>query len=154
QNPTAPAQASQAGQPEPATTLKAASRMVSVEVVAKDHKGRAITGLTADDFQVFEQVAGKHGKFPQKVAAFQAVSVTELAAHDSGQLTLPPGVYSNRVTMAKVPVPPTVLLLDGLNTDRTAQMQVHQQMVKMLSSIPDDVPVAVFLLGRRLVRTQ
>src|SRR5206468_4001626 len=52
--------------------------------------------------------------------------------------------------MDKAPVPPTVLLVDGVNTDRASQMQVHRQMIKMLASIPDDVPVAVFLLGRRL----
>ena len=128
--------------------------MVSVEVVAKDHQGHALTGLTADDFQVFEKIEGKHEQHPEKIAAFRAISVTELAAHDSGKVQLPPGVYTNLVTMDKVPVPPTVLLIDGINTDRTSQMQVHQRMVKMLTSIPDDVPVAVYLLGRRLVRIQ
>jgi VWFA-related protein len=53
-----------------------------------------------------------------------------------------------------VPVPPTVLLVDGLNTERASQMQVHRQMVHMLASIPEDVPVAVFLLGRRLKMIQ
>jgi VWFA-related protein len=33
-------------------------------------------------------------------------------------------------------------------------MQVRQQLVKMLSSIPDDVPTAVYLLGRRLEMLQ
>ena len=139
---------------EPTATFKATSRMVEVEVVAKDHQGHAITGLTANDFQVFEHVPGKHGQVSEKIAAFRAISVAELAAHDSGKTNLPPGVYTNLVTMDKVPVPPTVLLLDGLNTDRASQMQVHQQMIKMLNSIPDDVPVAVFLLGRRLVKIQ
>src|SRR6266536_1027197 len=91
--------------------------MVAVEVVARDHQGHPMTGLTAED---------------------------------KGKLTLPAGVYTNLVTMDKAPVPPTVLLVDGLNTDRASQMQVHRQMIKMLASIPDDVPVAVFLLGRRL----
>ena len=150
----APASSSSATDAHPPVTFKAASRMVTVEVVAKDHQGHTLTGLTANDFQVFEQLPGKHGQVPQKIAGFHAISVKDVAAHDAGRTTLPPGVYSNLVTMDKVPVPPTVLLLDGLNTDSTAQMQVHQQMVKMLSSIPDDVPVAVFLLGRRLVKVQ
>ena len=149
-----PSTTSAAAQHQPAVTLKAASRMVSVEVVAKDHQGHAITGLTAGDFQVFEKIEGKHEQFPEKIAAFRAISVSEFATHDAGKVKLPPGLYSNLVTMDKVPVPPTVLLIDGINTSRDAQMQVHQQMVKMLSSIPDDVPVAVFLLGRRLVRIQ
>jgi len=99
---------------------------------------------------VSEQIGGKREQHPQKIAAFRAVSVAEIAAQDKGKLTLPAGVYTNLVTMDKAPVPPTVLLVDGLNTDRASQMQVHRQMIKMLASIPDDVPVAVFLLGRRL----
>jgi len=31
---------------------------VTVEVVAKDHKGQPVKGLTVEDFQVFEQEAG------------------------------------------------------------------------------------------------
>src|SRR6266496_2613983 len=115
--------------------------MVAVEVVARDHQGHPMTGLTAEDFQVSEQIAGKREQHPQKIAAFRAVSVAEIAAQDKGKLTLPAGVYTNLVTMDKAPVPPTVLLVDGLNTDRASQMQVHRQMIKMLASIPDDVPV-------------
>lgn len=136
--------------PPPVTTFQAASRLVAVEVVARDHQGHPITGLTADDFQLSEQVEGKREQHPQKIAAFRAVNVADIAAQDKGKLTLPAGVYTNIVTMNKGPVPPTVLLVDGLNTDRVSQMQVHRQMIKMLASIPDDVPVAVFLLGRRL----
>ncbi len=44
---------------QPATTLRTSSRMVTVEVVARDHHGEAVSGLTADDFQVFEQIASK-----------------------------------------------------------------------------------------------
>ena len=64
-----------------------------------------------------------------------------------------PGVYTNLVTMNRVPVPPTIILLDALNTDRSSLMQVRQ-LIKILSSIPDDVPTAVYLLGRRLEMIQ
>ena len=134
----------------PAVTFKAATRMVSVEIVAADHQGHPIPGLTADDFQVFEQIAGKRGQEAQKIAAFQAVNVAEIAAQDKGKLQIPAGVYSNFVTLQKAPVPPTILLVDGLNTDLSSQMQVHRQMIHMLASIPDDVPVAIFLMGKRL----
>src|ERR1041385_3944118 len=157
---TAPAAASSvattavATTPAPAATFKAASRMVTVEVVARDHHGMPISGLTKDDFQVFEQIGGKRAQHPQKIAAFRAVTVAEIAAQDRGKFSLPAGVYTNLVTMDKVPVPPTVLLVDGINTDRASQMQVHRQMIKMLGSIPDDVPVAVFLMGQRLIMVQ
>jgi VWFA-related protein len=108
--------------PPPAATFKAASRMVAVEVVARDHQGHP--------------------------------SVADIAAQDKDKLQLPPGVYTNLVSMQKTPVPPTVLLVDGLNTELDSQMRVHQQMVRMLASIPEDVPVAVFLLGRHLKMIQ
>jgi VWFA-related protein len=125
--------------------------MVMVEVVARDHHGHPTTGLTAADFQVFDQASGFHQeKKEQKIAAFRALGITDFASKDNNTLQVPAGVYTNLVTLQKNPVPPTMILVDGLNTDITAQMQVHEQMVRMLSSLPDDVPVAVFLLGRRL----
>ena len=74
----------------PTATFKASSRMVAVEVVARDHKGQPIAGLTADDFQVSEQIAGKREQHPQKIAAFRAVSVAEIAAQDKGKLMAAP----------------------------------------------------------------
>jgi VWFA-related protein len=132
-------------------TLQVSTRMVTVEVVARDHKGRPATGLTATDFQIFDQVSGFHKeKREQKLAAFRAVGIMDFASKGGDNMQFPAGVYTNLVTMQKNPVPPTMILVDGLNTDITAQMQVHQQMVRMLSSLPDDVPIAIFLLGRRL----
>jgi hypothetical protein len=92
--------------PPPVTTFQAASRLVAVEVVARDHQGHPITGLTADDFQLSEQVEGKREQHPQKIAAFRAVNVADIAAQDKGKLTLPAGVYTNIVTMNKVPCRP------------------------------------------------
>jgi VWFA-related protein len=134
--------------------MRSFSRMVTIEVVARDHHGGPVTGLSAADFQVSEQIAGNKERHPQKIAAFRAVSISEIAAQDQGKLQVPAGVYTNFVTMQNVPVPPTILLVDGLNTERASQMQVHQQMIRMLASIPDDVPVSVFLLGRRLKMIQ
>jgi VWFA-related protein len=132
------------------TTLKVSSRMVTLEVSARDGKGHAVTGLTADDFQIFEQIPPKKDQRPQRIAAFQKVSIATIAAADKGGMQMPAGVYSNLVTMQKVAVPPTILLLDGLNTNLAASIQVHRQMVKLLASIPQEIPVAVFLLDRNL----
>jgi VWFA-related protein len=134
----------------PTTTLKVATRMVTLQVSARDGKGRSVTGLTADDFKVFEQILPKKDQRPQRIAMFQPVNVAAIAAADKGSMQMPPGVYSNLVTMQKVPVPPTILLMDGLNTNVAEQMQVHRQMVKLLGSIPPEIPVAVFLLDRNL----
>lgn len=136
--------------PQVQPTFQANTRLVTLEVVARDHHGQPVPGLTANDFQVIEQVGSKHDQHAQKIASFRAVSITEIAAHDAGKAQMPPGVYTNFITMEKHPVPPTILLVDGLNTDRESQMQVHHQAIHMLASIPNDIPVAVFLLGHNL----
>ncbi len=152
QAPAASASPSQAS--EPITTFKVATRMVTIDVVARDGKGNSFRDLKPDDFEASEQIEPKRDKYPQKIKAFRTTSVAELAAMDPGRPKMAPGVYTNLVTMNRVPVPPTIILLDALNTDRITMMQVRQQLVKMLSSIPDDVPTAVYLLGRRLEMLQ
>ena len=134
-----------------AITFHATTRMVTLEVVARDHHGQPVSGLTAKDFQIFDQHSGFHKeKREQKIAAFRALGIADFAGKDDSPLQIPRGVYTNLVAVRKNPVPPTVILVDGLNTEITTQLQVRAHMVRMLSSLPDDVPVAVFLLGRRL----
>lgn len=136
---------------EPVITFHASTRMVTLEVVARDHEGRPATGLAAKDFQIFEETGGfrKH-KEEQKIAVFRPLGITELfPTNGAKDIQIPPGVYTNVLAPQKQ-VPPTILLVDGLNTALMAQMQVHAQMMKMLRSLPNDVPVAVFLLGHGL----
>lgn len=151
QAPAAPA--SPIHESEPITTFKAATRMVTIDVVARDGKGNSLRDLKPNNFEVLEQIEPRREKYVQKIAAFRTTSVAELAALDPGKPKMAPGVYTNLVTMNRVPVPPTIILLDALNTDRSSLMQVRQ-LIKILSSIPDDVPTAVYLLGRRLEMIQ
>jgi len=137
-------------QSAPTTTVKVTTRMVTLQVVARNAKGQPVTSLTPNDFRIFEQVPPKKEQRPQRIAAFQEVSIAAIAAADKGAMQLPPGVYSNLVTMQKTPVPPTILLVDGLNSSLASQMQMRRQMIKLLASIPPDIPVAVFLLDRNL----
>lgn len=133
----------------PPAVLKSTTRLVSLEVVARDRNGRPVTGLTAKDFEVSEQLPPKKDHRPQSIAIFQAEDWAALKAASPNPAPLPPGVYSN-LGNRKTQVPPTVLLFDGINTDVVSQMQVHHQMVKILAAIPPDVPVAVFLMGNKL----
>jgi VWFA-related protein len=136
---------------KPSITFRATTRMVTLEVVAKDHQGRHASGLKASDFQVFEQSPSRgKEKHEQKIAAFREVRVAELATEATNRMPVPAGVYSNAVPLQENPAPPTILLADGLNTELKDQAQVHVQMLRMLKSLPSNVPVAVFLLGHRL----
>jgi VWFA-related protein len=134
----------------PVTTFKVATHLVTVEVVVRDHDGHPVPGLSDKDFQVFEELLPKKKQLPQKITAVQFVSLEGMKAGNQGRPNLPPGIYSNALSVQKLPVPPTVLLMDGLNSATSAMMQVHQQTAHMLASLPDDVPVAVFLMDRNL----
>jgi len=135
---------------EPPAVLKVTTRLVTVDVVARDRHGNPVRDLTVNDFQIVEQ-AGSH-KDQQRIASFRLLDRAMAKGPDSEReaLQLPAGVYTNLVTTKSLSAPPTILLVDGLNTDATTQLQVRQKMVRLLASSPGDVPMAVFLLGREL----
>jgi len=149
------AQPPQGATPNPSgTTIRTTTRMVTLELVVEDSKRNHIDGLKASDFQIIEQTPSKSGeKREQKIVDFREVHVADLVPPPTASHA-DPGVYSNAVALAKNPVPPTILLVDGLNTPLEHQAQVHVQMMKMLRQLPSNVPVAVFLLGGRLVMLQ
>lgn len=137
-------------EPEPPAILKVTTRLVTVDVVARDRHGNPVRDLTAKDFQISEQ-SGSH-KSQQQIASFRLLdrSLKNASDSESAALQLPAGVFTNMVSTKSLSAPPTILLVDGLNTDATTQLQVRQQMVRLLASVPSDVPMAVFLLGRKL----
>jgi VWFA-related protein len=135
---------------QPVTTFKANANMVTIEVVVRDKQGHPVPGLTAKDFEVSEQIPPKKDQKPESIASFQAVSMADLRTRSRKATQMPPGVFTNLVTLQNMTVPPTILLIDGINTSFTAQMQMHRQMIKLLGSIPDDVPSAIFLMDQRL----
>src|SRR5260370_272822 len=129
---------------EPPAVLKVTTRLVTVDVVARDHHGNAIRDLTADDFQITEQ-AGSH-KDQQKIASFRLLDRAMAKGPDSERdaLQLPAAGYTNLVTTKSLSAPPTTLLVDGMNTDATTQVQVRQKMVLLLAPAPTHVPLAGF----------
>jgi VWFA-related protein len=133
-----------------ALVLKSYSRMVSLDVVVEDKEGHHITGLSADDFRIFEQTPVRsREKRQEKIAEVHELHVAAMAP----PAKVPddtPGVYTNAVAVQRDPVPPTVLVVDGINTEMQYQAQAHKQMVAMLKQLPSNVPVAVFLMGSRL----
>jgi len=132
-------------------TMKAYSRMVTLDVVVENRKGRHIRGLKAGDFQIYEQTPSESNKKRlQRIADLQEIHTAALRPPAEAPTNLAPGVYTNAVRVQKDPVPPTVLLVDGINTQLRYQAQVHVQMLKMLRQLPANVPIAVLLMGDRL----
>lgn len=151
--PAAPA--AQTANPQPAPSdaglLKVRTRLVDLDVIATDSHGNVVRDLKQQDLQVFEEHDNE-----QKIARFGFVAGPSNGpnggqpgpgASRSGER---PAFYSNQLTLESLTVPPTVLLMDGLNTDVPSQLSVRTQMVRLLKTLPSETPVAVFLLGNSL----
>ena len=141
----APAAAS-ARQPayESSTVLKIKSRLVVVDVVARDSKGVPVTDLKQEDFSVLED--GKE----QKVRIFSFQHPEDSVA------TAPPQAPANGMNVVdNLPhFQPgralNVILMDALNTSRLNQASMRQAMIKFLDTLPANEPIAVYLLGDKL----
>lgn len=124
-------------------TLKVTTRLVVVDVVATDGKGHPIPDLKAEDFSLAEEGLGQ----TIKVFSFQQPAPGDQAEQPAPKL--PPNLVTN-VPTYKPNRTLSVLLLDGLNTENTAQKYARQEMLKYLAKLPAGQPVAVFVLGNRL----
>jgi VWFA-related protein len=120
---SARAQAPQAQEP-PTFTMRMATHMVLVDAVITDKQGKAVTGLTPDDFQVEE-----NGKA-------QKISSLSTPAENSPPPVpgLPPGIYSNRPQYRSTGAPITLMLLDALNTTFSDQAYARGQMLAFVKS--------------------
>src|SRR4051812_14791734 len=103
-------------------TIRVNTRLVLVDVVVKDKKGNAITGLKAEDFSVQEK-----GK-TQKIAFLTTPGEAEKQAASE----LPPGIYSNRPEYRSPGGPLTILLIDAANTPFKDQAYARQQMLQFI----------------------
>lgn len=124
-------------------TIKTNVRVVLVDVVVTKKNDEPVTGLTKDDFQVFED-----GK-PQTLASFDEHAGVPDVPELSRMAKLPPNVFSN-APLAKAGDAANVLLLDSLNTDMADQSYVHGQMLKYLKDVRPGTRMAIFTLGDRL----
>lgn len=133
--------ASLAQAPAQENTLKANTRLITVDVVATDSHGKLVRGLTQQDFKVLQD----HG-VPQTIVRFEFVDARASRTASRSRTPAPAGVFSNR-DRSGIQIAPTVLLMDALNTGTVRQMQIRHDMVLFLQKLPADTPVAVFLLG-------
>jgi VWFA-related protein len=141
-SPSEPSQSQENGGTSP-FTLKTATHLVLVDVVAIDGKGRPVTDLKAEDFAVTED------GHPQSVRSF---SFQQPAVSNDPPQTpaspLPAGVVTNFPHYKKGDVW-NVIVLDALNSPMLDQSSTRQQLLKVIDKIPNQ-PAAVYILSDRL----
>jgi VWFA-related protein len=125
----------------PAPTIRVTTRLVLVNVIVRS-KNQPVAGLTAQDFEVLDR-----GK-PQRIAFFSVTSAHPPAPRRSAN---PPSVFSNRgESQSESATTATVLLLDGLNTERPDQVFAKGQVLRFLDRIESSEPIGLYALGRQL----
>ncbi|MCU1220153.1 MAG: hypothetical protein JWN42_1350 [Candidatus Angelobacter sp.] len=129
---------------ETSAVLKVKTRLVVVDVVARDAIGAPVTDLKQEDFTVIED--GKEQKL--RIFNFQHP--------DDSVATAPPQSPANRENVVdnlphfKPGRALNVILMDALNTSRLNQVAMRQAMVKFLETLPANEPIAVYLLGDKI----
>jgi VWFA-related protein len=127
------------------TTLKATARLVLLDVVVTDGKGKSVRGLKESDFTLLEDGA------PQVLASFQEHNpiTREEAAKAAAAAKLPPNHFTNDDS-ASNETALTVLLLDALDTPIEAQMYLREQLIAYMKTVPAGTKIAIFQLNLRM----
>jgi VWFA-related protein len=117
----------------PPFTLQVNTRVVLTDVTVTDPQGNPVTGLTASDFQVFD-----NGKL-QKLSSFEP--------HEQRRAVARPALDREQFNNAYVLHPPpqvNVLLFDTTTIEIVDQMYLFQQMKQFVDNLPAGEPVAIF----------
>jgi VWFA-related protein len=143
--------AQQAGAQQPAPgqsgyVLKVTTRLVTLDLVAIDSHGNPVRDLKPEDLQIFEE-----HKAQQKIEHFEYFEkLAGAGAAGSSHIRKSANVLSNQLPLDQLQVPPTVVLMDSLNTQTANQQQGRAHMLQLLRTLPPETPVAVFVLGSSL----
>ena len=110
-----------AGDNQQPTTLSITTREVLLDVVVTDKSGQPVRGLTSADFVLTEEGELQHLKHLEEHFPMSAEDLAKLKAAPQ----LPPNTFSNFTPVASTNAS-TVILLDALNTNIQAQMELRQ----------------------------
>jgi VWFA-related protein len=126
------------------------THLVLVDVVVYDKHGNHAANLTAADFTLRDR-----GQ-PQNIAVFSSEHAGEsLVEKTPPPPQLPPDVFTNRPEYLHVEGPPTILLLDGLNTAVTDQQSSHDAMLHYLrTQLKEGQKTAILALNDSLLLLQ
>ena len=134
--------AAQQSQDSSNLVIKKSVRRVVLDVVVTDQYGRALHGLTPQDFIV------KEDGDPQKILSFDVHTLD--SGSDFAKLPpLPPNTFIN-IPSAPERGPLYVLLLDLVNTETGDEAYARKELLKFISSKPEGTRFAVFLLANDL----
>ena len=147
--------AAQAQPPASASTVRQTTHLVLVDVVVNDKQGKHVTNLTAADFTVRDR--GQQ----QNIAVFSNEHAGESPAEKTAAAPLypppplPPEVFTNRPEYLQVEGPPTILLLDGLNTAVADQQFSNDAMLQYLrTQLKEGQRAAILALNNSLLLLQ
>src|SRR5712692_7091359 len=120
--------------------IKVTANLVSLDVIVKDKKGKAITDLKPEDFTVFENGV------PQKVQFFDS---TLTSGSEAGQPTTATGSTEPKPrTPNGFPRNIIALVLDGQSTEAANLKHVREGMMKYIRDrISDSDSVALFSIS-------
>jgi VWFA-related protein len=129
----------------PQFTIQTRVPITILDVTVTDAKGNPVHGLKQADFTVLEDGKEMHpNSFEEHrsdVAAPAPIPV---------KLDLPPNTFSNLTPIQPKSGPPTILVIDNLNTPAQAQQQVTQRLLDFARKMPQGTPMAVLLLTTHL----
>jgi VWFA-related protein len=133
-------------------TMRVTTHLVLVDVVVSDKHGNHVTDLAPADFTLLD-----HGK-PQKISVFSGDHARDSSAESAlapPPSPLPPRVFTNAPAFHRPTGPPTVLLLDGLNTTIGDQLSSHEYMLRYLrTQLHEGQSTAILALNESLVLLQ
>jgi VWFA-related protein len=131
-------------------TIESTARLVVLDVVVTDAAGHAVQGLKAQDFHLMEDGV------PQTVANFveHARITPEQAAAEAALLKLPPNTFSNYGRARDDEGGLIVFLIDALDAQVQTQMQLRQQMIAYMKTVPEGTRIAIFQLDTQMHMVQ
>ena len=124
---------------EPSLTIRTTTQLVEVPVIVRDRRGNPVSGLSKEDFQIYDNAKPQDVKFFGREAA--SSSCNETAAPPS-----PRRVFSTR-REESIPTDLTVILIDSINTNWADSAYARLEAAKFLRRVPPGETVGIYTMG-------